>query len=92
MSVITGLCIFPGLVFDHAVQGLYALSGLVVALAVSHDLARAFFAALLQGGATLMLFFCFGPQQPFAVVMLVGHVLASMVFCHWVALIQDATR
>ena len=90
--VIAGLAIFPGLVFDREVWTLYVLSSFVIVLAVWQDLAGPFLAGLLQGVASLTLFLCFGPQQPFALFMLAGHVLVPMVFCQWVGMIHDANR
>lgn len=90
--VITGLAVCPGMVFTPDVQALYALSGLVVVLAVLQNLAGTFVAGSLQGAASLTIFLCFGPQQPFAFFMLAGHVLMPMMFCQWVEMIHDATR
>lgn len=90
--VITGSALWPGCVLDPDVQGMYALCGLIVALAVLQEIVGAFLAGLLQGAFSVTLVLWFGPVQPFAFYMLAGHVLTPMVLCHWIDLIHDANR
>ena len=90
--VITGLAVYPGFVWDPPVLALYAASALVVAWTVWREWAGSFRAGFLQGAAGVVLLRCFGPMQPFAMIMLAGQVLVAMVFGQWTEMTRDAHR
>ena len=89
---VVGLAVWPGWVIVPKVAGLYAITGLAVSLAMLGELVATFLAAFVQGALSLMLLLNFGPLQPFAFFMLLGHVLLPMVLGVWLDLIHDANR
>jgi hypothetical protein len=86
------LALMPGLITNVPVLLLYFASGIVVAVAITRNIAGQFSASLLQGLLSAMLLIAFGPMQPFIAFMLVGHVILPSFLWHWMELIVSANR
>lgn len=87
---ITSLAIWPGDVLAPGALICFFLGGLAVAGCVTSDLAGQFSGAALQIVVSLACAFAFGPMQPFTFFMFAGHVVAPLVFWHWVEMIRSA--
>lgn len=89
---ITVTALYPGLILSLLPLLLYAVSALVVALAVHTDLAGQFTASFLQGALSVVLLSFFGPLQPFIFFMIATHLMLPALFWHWVDMIHGANR
>ena len=91
-AVTVGLAVCPGMVGSLRTLSVYGAAGLAVGLSLAAGWLADLPAAFLQGTLSLVLLLNFGPVQPFAFFMLLGHVLLPMVFVHWLEMIHDAHR
>jgi hypothetical protein len=82
----------PGLISSLPLLLLFFASGLVVAFAITRNIAGQFSASLLQGVLSVIILVCFGALQPFVAFMLVGHIVLPGFLWHWMDLIVSANR
>ena len=70
----------PGLISSLPLLLLFFASGLVVAFAITRNIAGQFSASLLQGVLSVIILVCFGALQPFVAFMLVGHIVLPVSY------------
>ena len=90
--VIALIAWMPGLISSPPLLLLFFVSGLIVAFAVTRNIAGQFSASLLQGALSVVILVFFGSLQPFIAFMLVGHIVLPGFLWHWMDLIVNANR